>query len=107
MYRVFADERDRAVARRLATPVFERAATLTAVHLAAFVIKTGGGTDPSAPVCVAVDGSTYYKTKTVDFPKTVKAEMDLMLGRRNVSFQLVKVDNAPMIGAAVAALVTR
>ena len=103
--KVFADEADAAMARRLATPVFERAAILTAVHLAAFIIKTGGGTDPSAPVCVCVDGSTYYKTRAVSFPEIVQKELDAMLTKRNIAFALtVCPDDAPMIGAAVAAL---
>jgi len=103
--KVFADEADRAMARRLATPVFERAAILTAVHLAAFIIKTGGGTDPSAPVCVCIDGSTYYKTRVVSFPQIVQKELDEMLSKRNIAFALtVCPDDAPMIGAAVAAL---
>ena len=32
------------------------------------------------------------------------ARADQMLGRRHVAFKLVQVDDAPMIGAAVAAL---
>lgn len=102
---VFTDETDRATARRLTLPVFERAAILTAIHLAAFIVKTGGGTDPSAPVCVCVDGSTYYKTRAVSFPKICQAELDAMLGPRNIAFALTPCpDDAPMIGAAVAAL---
>ena len=103
--KVFAAANDAATARRLATPVFERAAILTAIHLAAFIVKTGGGTDKSAPVCVCVDGSTYHKTRAVSFPKIVQHELDAMLGPRNVAFALtVCPDNAPMVGAAVAAL---
>ena len=103
--KVFVDEADRAMARRLATPVFERAAILTAVHLAAFIVKTGGGTDPNAPVCVCIDGSTYYKTRVVSFPEIVKKELDEMLAKRNISYALtVCPDHAPMVGAAVAAL---
>ena len=102
---VFTDEADRETARRLTTPVFERAAILTAVHLAAFIVKTGCGTDSSEPVCVCIDGSTYYKTRAVSFPEIVKAELDAMLGPRNISFSLTLCpDNAPMVGAAVAAL---
>ena len=102
---MFTDEADRAMARRLATPVFERAAILTAVHLAAFIVKTGGGTDPNAPVCVCIDGSTYYKTRVVSFPGIVKKELDEMLAKRNISYALtVCPDHAPMVGAAVAAL---
>ena len=103
--KVFSDANDAAMARRLATPVFERAAILTAIHLAAFIVKTGGGVDRDAPVCVCVDGSTYYKTRAVPFPQIVKRELDQMLGPRNISFSLtVCPDNAPMVGAAVAAL---
>ena len=102
---VFAAANDAATARRLATPVFERAAILTAIHLAAFIVKTGGATDKSAPVSVGVDGSTYHKTRAVSFPKIVQHELDAMLGPRNVAFALtVCPDNAPMVGAAVAAL---
>ena len=103
--KVFADANDAATARRLATPVFERAAILTALHLAAFIVKTGGGSDKGAPVCVCVDGSTYYKTRAVSFPKIVQHELDEMLGPRNVAFALtVCPDNAPLVGAAVAAV---
>lgn len=101
---IFEYAADAATARKLGTPVFERAAILTAIHLAAFIIKTGGGTDPANPVCVNVDGSTFYKTRTVDFSKTVKAELDAMLGPRHISYAITYVDDAPMIGAAVAAL---
>ncbi len=103
--RIFTEETDRMLARRLATPVFERAAVLTAVHLAAFIVKTGGGTDPNSPVCVCIDGSTYYKTRTVSFPKIVQSELDAMLGPRNIAFELaVCPDDAPLVGAAVAVL---
>ena len=103
--KVFSNANDAAMARRLATPVFERAAILTAIHLAAFIVKTGGGVDREAPVCVCVDGSTYHKTRAVPFPKIVQRELDQMLGPRNIAFALtVCPDNAPMVGAAVAAL---
>ena len=100
LLKVFTTPADAAMARRLATPVFERAAILTAVHLAAFIIKTGGGTDRYAPVSVCIDGSTYYKTRVVSFPEIVKKELDEMLGPRNIFYSLtVCPDNAPMVGA--------
>ena len=69
------------------------------------IVKTGGGTDPNAPVCVCIDGSTYYKTRVVSFPDIVKKELDEMLAKRNISYALtVCPDHAPMVGAAVAAL---
>jgi hexokinase len=103
---IFADANDAKMARRLALPIFERAAVLTAVHLAAFVIKTGEGADPAAPVAINADGSTYYKTKAIPFAETVVKELDEMLvKRRNIHYEITpQVDDAPMVGAGIAAM---
>ena len=103
---IFADPDDAKLAKRLGLPVFERAAVLTAVQLAAFVIKSGEGADPSAPVAINADGSTYYKTRAIPFADTVKRELDDMLvKRRNIHYAITpQVDDAPMVGAAIAAM---
>ena len=101
----FADHDDARMARRLGIPVFERAAVLTAVHLAAFAIKSGAGESAEAPIAINADGSTYYKTRAIPFGDTVKRELDNMLGPRNVHYEITpQVDDAPMVGAAIAAL---
>ena len=103
---IFADAEDAKMARRLGLPVFERAAVLTAVHLAAFVIKSGEGLEASAPVAINADGSTYYKTRAIPFAETVTKEMDDMLvKRRNIHYAITpQVDDAPMVGAGIAAM---
>jgi len=103
---VFADADDAKMARRLGIPVFERAAVLTAVHLAAFVIKSGEGEEASAPVAINADGSTYYKTRAIPFAETVEKELDEMLvKRRNIHYAITpQVDDAPMVGAGIAAM---
>ena len=103
---IFADAADAKMARRLGLPVFERAAVLTAVHLAAFVIKTGEGASAAAPVAINADGSTYYKTRAIPFDETVRRELDDMLvKRRNVHYEITpQVDDAPMVGAGIAAM---
>ena len=103
---IFADEADAKLARRLGIPVFERAAVLTAVHLAAFVIKSGEGAEASAPVAINADGSTYYKTRAIPFDGTVRKELDdLLVARRNIHYAITpQVDDAPMVGAAIAAM---
>ena len=103
---VFSDPDDAKMARRLCIPVYERAAVLTAVHLAAFCIKTGEGADASAPIAINADGSTYYKTAAIPFADTVKKELDDMLvRRRNIHYEITPmVEDAPMVGAAIAAL---
>ncbi|MBR2838813.1 MAG: hexokinase [Kiritimatiellae bacterium] len=103
---IFSDPDDARMARRLGVPVFERAAVLTAIHLAAFCIKSGGGADAAAPIAINADGSTYYKTRAVPFDATVRRELDDMLvRRRNIHYEIVpQIDDAPMIGAAIAAM---
>lgn len=103
---VFATSEDKRIARRLSLPVFERAAALTAVHLAAFCIRSGEGADPSAPIAICVDGSTWYKTRSISFATEVKRELDEMLvRRRNIAYEIMpQVEDAPMIGAAIAAM---
>ena len=103
---IFADADDARMARRLGIPVFERAAVYTAIHLAAFCIKSGEGAEASAPIAINADGSTYYKTRAIPFDATVKRELDDMLvKRRNIHYEIVpQIDDAPMIGAAIAAM---
>ena len=103
---IFADATDAKMARRLGLPVFERAAVLTAVHLAAFCIKSGAGADASSPIAINADGSTYYKTRAIPFADMVKREMtDMLTTRRNIHFEFTpQVADAPMVGAAIAAM---
>ena len=106
LYAAFADADDAKMARRLGLPVFDRAAVLTAIHLAAFCIKSGEGAEASAPIAINADGSTYYKTRAIPFADVVKREMTEMLTkRRNIHFEFTpQVDDAPLVGAAIAAL---
>lgn len=103
---IFSESDDAKMARRLGRPVFERAAVLTAIHLAAFCIKTGEGVDRNEPIAICADGSTWYKTRAVPFAALVKRELDDMLvKRRNIAYEITpEVADAPMIGAAIAAL---
>ena len=86
--------------------MFERAAVLTAIHLAAFVIKTGEGISASSPVAINADGSTWYKTKAVPFADLVRRELDdILVKRRNIHYEITpQVEDAPMVGAGIAAM---
>lgn len=103
---LFTDLGDISIAKKLVLAVFERAAILTAIHLAAFAIKSGEGVDEQSPIAIIPDGSTWYKTKCIDFAGAVKRELDVMLiKKRNIHYIFTeKIEDAPMIGAAIAAL---
>ena len=103
---IFTDANDAKVARRFILAVYERAAVLTAVHLAAFCIKSGEGSEAGAPIAINADGSTFYKTTAIPFAEVVKKELDEMLvTRRNIHYEITpQVEDAPMVGAAIAAM---
>lgn len=103
---IFSEPDDAQLARRLGVPIFERAALLTALHLAAFAIKSGEGFDTNSPIAINPDGSTYYKTRAIPFADTVKKLLDeILVKRRNIHYELTpQIEDAPMVGAAIAAL---
>ena len=77
---------------------------LTAVNIAAAVLKSGAGKDPQRPVCINIDGSTYYKTHRME--ALVQAHLRRMMKERDVHVRCVRVDDAPIVGAAIAGLTT-
>lgn len=95
---------DRRTVQALGTPVFLRAARLTAVNLAAAILRSGAGRDPLHPVCVTVDGSTYYRTRSAQFKSRIEEHLRTILGPLDIQYDLISVEDAPIIGAAVAGL---
>jgi hexokinase len=83
--------------------IVARAAKLAAISLAAVVLRTGEGTDPTLPIAIVADGTTFYKTFGLADRTKCFLERELEGPyRRYVRF--LSVDNAPAIGAAVAGL---
>ena len=97
-------EADRRTALELCTPVYERAARLTAINIAAAVIRTGTGADPLHPVAINMDGSTYHRTKAIAFAARVQGHLRDILAPRGIHYELLAVEESPIIGAAVAGL---
>jgi hexokinase len=87
----------------LCDTLVERAAALVAVTLAAVLLKTGKGRDPRYPVCMTVDGTTFWNLRS--FRVRVEHWMRTLLhGERARSWEIMPVDDAPLLGAAIAAL---
>jgi hexokinase len=82
--------------------VIERAALLAAVNVAAAVLRSGAGLSSRHPVCINIDGSTYYKT--FGLRSRMERHLQDLLGGRGVHFQPVRIPDSPLIGAAVAGL---
>jgi hexokinase len=95
---------DREIMRTVFMSVVDRASLLTAVNICAAVVKSGAGQDPEKPVCVNIDGSTYYYTFQME--KKVQAYLKLMLEERGLHVRCIRVEDAPVVGAAIAGLTT-
>ncbi len=83
--------------------IIERAAKLVAINLTVAVLKSGKGKDPLFPVCIAADGSTFYKSKLF------RSKLDsyiarYMNGEYGLYCEFVKAENANLVGSAIAGL---
>ena len=87
----------------LCDSIVERAAALVAVTLAAILLKTGKGRDPRYPVCITVDGTTFWQLRS--FHARVESWMRILLSAdRSRAWEITSVSDAPLLGAAIAAL---
>lgn len=93
---------DREIMKTVFMGVVDRAAFLTAVNILAAVVKSGAGQHADHPVCVNIDGSTYYKT--YQLADKVQAHLKRILDERGLHIRCIQVDDAPVIGAAIAGL---
>jgi len=95
-------EADRAVMRTVFAAVVGRASLLAAVNILAAVVKSGAGRDPAHPACVNIDGSTYYKTHGM--AGQVQAHLAGLAAPRGLHIRCIRVEDAPVVGAAIAGL---
>ncbi|MCK4294907.1 MAG: hexokinase, partial [Planctomycetes bacterium] len=96
-------EQDRATVWYLLDALIERAAKLVAALLSSVVLKTGKGRNPYVPVCITAEGTTFYELKSL---KTkVQCYLKGFLQEKHGRYvELVSVENATLIGAAIAGL---
>jgi len=98
-----ADEKDRPTLYFLLDSLVERAAKLVAVNIIAVLLKTEKGKDPTRPVCITAEGSTFYKLK--NFKQKLEYYLKVHLNDNlDTYYEFVRVENSNLIGAAVAAL---
>lgn len=98
----FADH-DHEIMRQLLDACVDRTARYASSILAANLINSGAGKDPSKPVCIVLNGTTLYKTYRL------KERMEQYLYeyasvKKGIYYQTVCVEDDITIGTAVAAL---
>lgn len=65
--------------------------------------QTGKGHDPEHPVCIVAEGTTFYKAPLLR-PKLAYYLDTFLRGELGFACEIVKADDATLIGSAVAAL---
>ena len=98
-YNINEDARERIYF--LTEAMLERNALFTAVNMAACILRSGGGNSPLFPVCLTIDGSSFYALHR--FSLRVQRWLDLSLDDCHY-YRFKKIEDAPLLGAAIAAL---
>ena len=91
---------DRKIIKTVFEKIVERASIFAAVNISSAVLYGNRRNDDK--VCITIDGSTCFKTPKMY--KQIKDNLNNILQMHNVKFELVEVDDAPAIGAALAAI---
>lgn len=98
-----APENDYDILYALLDAFIDRCARLTTAIICAGVIKTGKGTQPSLPVSILCDGTTFYKTHNLRNRIVGYLNIEL-IEKRRIYFEALGTDNAITLGAAIAGL---
>lgn len=81
----------------------ERAAKLSAVNLSSAALQSGQGKDPTRPICIVAEGTTFYKMKTLKSRIEFYLK-DYLEDKKYIYTEIVRVENATLVGAAIAGL---
>lgn len=94
---------DRITMYHMLDTLFERAAKLVAVNLSAVVAKTGAGSDPTRPVCVAAEGTMFHKSRAFR-GKLERHIKEYLVDGLGLYCEFVEAENSTLLGAAIAGL---
>jgi len=96
-------QNDQTVLYFLIDAMLERAAKLVAINLSSVITKTEKGDNPCMPVCITAEGTTFYKSKLLK--SKIEYYMKTYLNDQKGKYcEFVRVDNATLIGTAIAGL---
>jgi hexokinase len=98
-----ASNYDKVVMESLIEAMVTRAAKLTAISLSAAVLKSGKGKESQKPVCIVAEGTTFYSLPGLK-EKVEEYLWESLTGEKERFYRIVQVENATLIGAAIAGL---
>jgi hexokinase len=98
-----ATEEDVTTLYCLVDALVERAAKLTAINLSSVSLQSGKGRNPCQPLCIVAEGTTFYRLKSLR-QKIEYYLKQYLVDKKHVYYEIVNVENATLIGAAIAGL---
>ncbi|MBM4028097.1 MAG: hexokinase [Planctomycetes bacterium] len=98
-----APEEDVTALYYLVDALVERAAKLTAINLSSVSLKSDKGHNPCRPICIVAEGTTFYRLKSLR-PKVEYYLKQYLVDKKHVHYEIVTVESATLIGAAIAGL---
>ena len=94
---------DKANCHALVADIVNRAAKLIAACVSAVVLKADVGKDPARPVCLVAEGTTFYHLPGLK-DAAIKFLDEFLVGQKKRYYEIIEVENATLIGAAIAGL---
>lgn len=98
----FGKEDDRIKIYYICDLLVERAAVITAISVKGILLKSGEGKNPCRPVCVIVDGTTFYNLYS--FKEKFNYYIKKHLADKGYYIKCVKVEDDILVGTAIGAL---
>lgn len=82
---------------------YDRSALLIAINFSSIILRSGKGKNPIKPALIVIEGSTILNSTMLR--TKLERDLDKLLTQNNgVYYRLTKVENANMIGTAIAGL---
>ena len=82
-----------------------RSARCAATILTACVIQSGEGKNPTKPVCILCNGTTFYKGYKIKSRVDAYLE-EVLVKQRNLHYEIIERENDITLGTAIAGLIS-
>ena len=97
-----ADKHDCAIIFDLFDALVDRTARIAAAIIGASIVQNGEGTNPKNPVCVACNGTTFFKTYKI--PERTRHYLSAYLEDKHLYYEMLPEEADITLGTAMAAL---
>ena len=94
---------DKEILYYLLDEMISRSVFAVCFQMASVMVRSGEGKNPLYPICINVDGSTIHKTHSYHDRLNFFLR-EYVQKKSDIFYELTKVEEAPLIGSAIAAL---